>query len=104
MSRARTRTAGSPAVRCFSVRRMAATIIDGRAVAGRIRVEVAREVTALRKRTGRAPGLATILVGENPASTIYVANKRKASGEAGIGDLHRHLPEQSGQEEVAAVI
>jgi methylenetetrahydrofolate dehydrogenase (NADP+)/methenyltetrahydrofolate cyclohydrolase len=83
---------------------MAATIIDGREVAARIRAEVAREAAALRERTGRTPGLATILVGEDPASAIYVANKRKASGEVGITDLHRHLPEQSRQEDVAAVI
>jgi methylenetetrahydrofolate dehydrogenase (NADP+)/methenyltetrahydrofolate cyclohydrolase len=83
---------------------MAATVIDGRAVAARIRAEVARDVAALTERSGRAPGLATILVGEDPASAIYVANKRKASAEAGISDLHRHLPEQARQEEVAAQI
>jgi methylenetetrahydrofolate dehydrogenase (NADP+)/methenyltetrahydrofolate cyclohydrolase len=83
---------------------MAATIIDGRAVAARIRTEVAREVATLTGQTGRAPGLATILVGDDPASTIYVANKRNASGEAGITDLHRHLPAESRQREVAAVI
>jgi methylenetetrahydrofolate dehydrogenase (NADP+)/methenyltetrahydrofolate cyclohydrolase len=83
---------------------MPAKTIDGRAVAARIRAEVARDVAALIERTGRAPGLATILVGEDPASAIYVANKRKASGEAGIVDLHRHLPAQARQEEVAALI
>jgi methylenetetrahydrofolate dehydrogenase (NADP+)/methenyltetrahydrofolate cyclohydrolase len=96
--------AGRPSPRWSSVRLMAARIIDGRAVAARIRSEVAREVAALTGRIGRAPGLATILVGEDPASAIYVANKRKASGEVGITDLHRHLPEHSRQEEVAAVI
>jgi len=79
-------------------------MIDGRAVAARIRAQVAREVTTLTERTGRPPGLATILVGEDPASTIYVANKRNASGEVGITDLHRHLPDQARQEEVAALI
>jgi methylenetetrahydrofolate dehydrogenase (NADP+)/methenyltetrahydrofolate cyclohydrolase len=83
---------------------MPATIIDGRAVGARIRTEVAREVEAITSRGGRAPGLATILVGEDPASTIYVANKRKASAEVGIVDLHRHLAADSRQEDVARLI
>jgi methylenetetrahydrofolate dehydrogenase (NADP+)/methenyltetrahydrofolate cyclohydrolase len=83
---------------------VAATIIDGRAVAARIRADVAREAGALTERTGRAPGLATILVGDDPASTVYVANKRKASGEVGITDLHRHLPASSRLQDVVAVI
>lgn len=51
-----------------------------------------------------APGLATLLVGEDPASAIYVANKRRASGEVGIADYHRHLPADATQEGVAAAI
>jgi methylenetetrahydrofolate dehydrogenase (NADP+)/methenyltetrahydrofolate cyclohydrolase len=83
---------------------MAATIIDGKAIAAQVRAEVAGEVEAFTKRTGRAPGLATILVGDDPASAIYVANKRKASAEVGIADYHQHLPADSSQEEVAAAI
>src|SRR5437868_3192159 len=83
---------------------MVATIIDGREIAARVRADVKREVAALTDRIGRPPGLATILVGEDPASSIYVANKRKASAEVGIADLHRHLPESAYQEEVAAAI
>jgi methylenetetrahydrofolate dehydrogenase (NADP+)/methenyltetrahydrofolate cyclohydrolase len=83
---------------------MPATIIDGRAVAARIREDVAREVAALQQAGRAAPGLATILVGEDPASAIYVANKRRASGEVGIADYHRHLPAESSQDEVAAAI
>ncbi|MBV9049597.1 MAG: bifunctional methylenetetrahydrofolate dehydrogenase/methenyltetrahydrofolate cyclohydrolase FolD [Solirubrobacterales bacterium] len=83
---------------------MAATIIDGKAVAARVRSDVAREVTALAQRGDRQPGLATILVGEDPASAIYVANKRKACVEAGIADLHRHLPAASSQRQVAELI
>lgn len=52
----------------------------------------------------RAPGLATILVGDDPGSQIYVANKRKASAEVGIADLHRHLPADVGQEDVVEAI
>jgi methylenetetrahydrofolate dehydrogenase (NADP+)/methenyltetrahydrofolate cyclohydrolase len=83
---------------------MTATIIDGREVAARIRSEVAREVEAITWRGERAPGLATILVGDDPASAIYVANKRKACAEVGITDLHRHLPADSSQDHVAGLI
>ena len=83
---------------------MSATIIDGKEVAARVRAEVARDVAELRERTGRAPGLATILVGEDPASEVYVRGKRKASAEAGIADHHQHLPADAAQADVAAVI
>lgn len=83
---------------------MAATIIDGREAAARVRVEVAREVEQLVAETGRRPGLATILVGDDPASEIYVRNKRKSSSEVGIADYHRHLPADAQQQEVAAVV
>jgi methylenetetrahydrofolate dehydrogenase (NADP+)/methenyltetrahydrofolate cyclohydrolase len=83
---------------------MSATIIDGKEVAARVRAEVKREVDDLRQRTGRVPGLATILVGDDPASEVYVRGKRKASEEAGITDHHQHLPADSSQEDVAAVI
>jgi methylenetetrahydrofolate dehydrogenase (NADP+)/methenyltetrahydrofolate cyclohydrolase len=83
---------------------MPATIIDGRAVAARVREEVAREVSALSAAGRPAPGLATILVGDDPASAIYVANKRKAVAEVGMTDFHRHLPAQAGREEVVEAI
>jgi methylenetetrahydrofolate dehydrogenase (NADP+) / methenyltetrahydrofolate cyclohydrolase len=83
---------------------MTATIIDGREVAARVRAEVARDVAEFRDRTGRAPGLATILVGDDPASAVYVANKREACAEAGIIDFHQHLPGDASQDHVAAVI
>jgi methylenetetrahydrofolate dehydrogenase (NADP+)/methenyltetrahydrofolate cyclohydrolase len=83
---------------------MAARIIDGRAIAARVRARVADEVNAEVQRTGRAPGLATILVGDDPASAIYVTHKRKACNEVGIVDYHRHLAADSSQADVAAVI
>lgn len=83
---------------------MAAAIIDGREAAARVRAEVAREVEQFAAETGRRPGLATILVGDDPASEIYVRNKRKSSTEVGIADYHRHLPADVKQEGVAAVI
>jgi methylenetetrahydrofolate dehydrogenase (NADP+)/methenyltetrahydrofolate cyclohydrolase len=83
---------------------MSAKVIDGRTVAARVRAEVARDVPAVADRLGHPPGLATILVGDDPASAIYVANKRKACAEAGIADHHRHLSADVTQEAVAAVI
>ncbi|HWD85909.1 MAG TPA: bifunctional methylenetetrahydrofolate dehydrogenase/methenyltetrahydrofolate cyclohydrolase FolD [Solirubrobacteraceae bacterium] len=83
---------------------MSAQIIDGKAVAKSVREHVAADVRA-RVAGGRgAPGLATILVGDDPASAVYVANKRKACAEAGIADFHQHLPASSTQDEVADVI
>ena len=83
---------------------MPATIIDGREVAARVRAEVAEEVAALTAGGEPTPGLATILVGDDPASAIYVANKRKACAEVGIADFHRPLPAEATQGEVQAVI
>ena len=83
---------------------MSAEIIDGRAVAASVRAQVAADVADFRERTGRVPGLATILVGDDPASEIYVSGKRKASAEVGIADHHRQLPTDAGQDEVAATI
>jgi methylenetetrahydrofolate dehydrogenase (NADP+)/methenyltetrahydrofolate cyclohydrolase len=83
---------------------MTAAIIDGRAVAERVREQVAGEVAQLVERTGRPPGLATILVGDDPASVVYVAMKRKACAEAGIADHHQHLPTDVSQADVAALI
>ncbi len=83
---------------------MSATIIDGKAVAASVRADVARQVPELTSELGHPPGLATILVGEDAASAIYVANKRRACAEAGIADLHRHLPADVTQAEIAALI
>lgn len=79
---------------------MTAELIDGKAAAADVRDEVARGVAELTA----SPGLATLLVGDDPASGIYVANKRKQCTKAGIRDLHRHLPADVGQEELAGVI
>jgi methylenetetrahydrofolate dehydrogenase (NADP+)/methenyltetrahydrofolate cyclohydrolase len=81
-----------------------ATIIDGREAAARVRAGVASEVAEIVKDGGRPPGLATILVGDDPASEVYVRNKRKVSAEVGITDHHRHLAADVSQDEVAAAI
>lgn len=83
---------------------MAATIIDGREAAARVRGAVAGDVEQLVQETGRRPGLATILVGDDPASEVYVRNKRKVSTEVGIVDFHQHLAADSSQADVAASI
>jgi methylenetetrahydrofolate dehydrogenase (NADP+)/methenyltetrahydrofolate cyclohydrolase len=79
-------------------------LIDGKMVAARVRERVAREVAELVASHGRAPGLATILVGDDPASAVYVANKRRLAVEAGIADHHRHLPAEADEKQVAALI
>jgi methylenetetrahydrofolate dehydrogenase (NADP+) / methenyltetrahydrofolate cyclohydrolase len=81
-----------------------ARIIDGKAIAARVRQEVARDVAAFTDRTGRRPGLATILVGDDPASAIYVGGKQKASREVGIEPFDHRLPADASQGEVEALI
>ncbi len=80
---------------------MAASIIDGKAIAARVRAEVADEVKAFGERYGRAPGLATVLVGEDPASAIYVGGKQRACLEVGMGPFDRRLPAEATFAEVA---
>ena len=83
---------------------MTAMVIDGKAVAARLRADVAREVSDLIVETGRVPGLATVLVGDDPASAVYVAGKRRACAEVGIADLHRHLDAATPQAQVATLL
>jgi methylenetetrahydrofolate dehydrogenase (NADP+)/methenyltetrahydrofolate cyclohydrolase len=83
---------------------MSAQVIDGKAVAAEVRERVRLEVEELAPQLGRPPGLATVLVGEDPASAIYVRNKRKASEEAGIASIH-HEPDGSiPQEELVELV
>lgn len=70
---------------------MSARIIDGKAAAAALRAEVAAEVAKFRVATGRAPGLAVVLVGEDPASAVYVRNKGKATVEAGMESFEHRL-------------
>ncbi len=95
---------GAPGNVCDSVQRMSAEIIDGKAVAAEVRAQVAQDVADWTARHDGPPGLATILVGDDPGSAIYVRNKRRACAEVGIADFHRHLAADSSQGEVAAVI
>jgi len=81
-----------------------AEVLDGKAVAADLRRRVAGVVAARVAAGRRAPGLATVLVGDDPASHIYVGNKRKACEEAGIRSIHHELPgDVSGVDLVALV-
>lgn len=83
---------------------MSAKIIDGRAIAKEMRQEIAAEVEQLKAEHGITPGLATVLVGEKPASQSYVRMKRRACEKAGILSFGHHLPEEATQEEVEGLI
>jgi methylenetetrahydrofolate dehydrogenase (NADP+)/methenyltetrahydrofolate cyclohydrolase len=80
---------------------MSTTVIDGRAIAARVRAGVATEVQDFQDRYGRAPGLATVLVGEDPGSAVYVAGKQRASLEVGIVPFDRRLPGDASFDQVA---
>lgn len=79
------------------------TIIDGKAIAMQIREEIAAEVREL-KTQGINPGLATVLVGDDPASHVYVKNKRLACEKAGIASFHYDLPVTTSQNELLALL
>ena len=80
-----------------------ATLIDGKAIATRLRQKMASEVTALEAR-GVTPGLAVVLVGEDPASRVYVSMKEKACAETGMFSDEYKLPAETTQEELLGLI
>ena len=81
-----------------------AAIIDGKAVAADVRAQVALDAAALEARTGHRAGLVTILVGEDPASEVYVRNKIAACREAGMESFHEPMPATSSQREVLEMV
>lgn len=83
---------------------MPARVIDGKAIAARVRAEVAEEVVTLEAKLGRKPGLATVLVGDDPASSIYVARKHEACEEVGIASFHHEPGGDIPQADLAALI
>ncbi len=83
---------------------MTANIIDGNAIAEQIRAEVGVEVKARLAAGKSQPGLATVLVGDNPASHVYVKSKRKASAEVGIESFGFELPANAAQKEVEDLV
>ncbi|MES3091000.1 bifunctional methylenetetrahydrofolate dehydrogenase/methenyltetrahydrofolate cyclohydrolase FolD [Sphingomonas aerolata] len=83
---------------------MSATIIDGKAFAAGLRARIATGVTAFAAAAGRAPGLAVVLVGEDPASNVYVRSKGKATREAGMVSIEHRLPADVGAEALLALV
>jgi methylenetetrahydrofolate dehydrogenase (NADP+)/methenyltetrahydrofolate cyclohydrolase len=83
---------------------MAARVIDGKAVAGAVKERVKVDRAAFAEEFGRAPGLATVLVGEDPASEVYVGMKVRACEEVGIRSIHRQPDASIRQEELEALV
>jgi methylenetetrahydrofolate dehydrogenase (NADP+)/methenyltetrahydrofolate cyclohydrolase len=83
---------------------MAAGIIDGKAIAQQVRSEVADEVAAWVAAGHEPPGLATVLVGDDPASAVYVGGKQKASAEVGIQGFDHRLPQDTPHDTVEALL
>jgi methylenetetrahydrofolate dehydrogenase (NADP+)/methenyltetrahydrofolate cyclohydrolase len=85
-------------------RDVAANILDGKAVAAKQRQKSATRAGDFNTRFGRAPGLAVVKVGEDPASAVYVRNKRKACEECGIASLAHDLPATTSRAELLALV
>jgi methylenetetrahydrofolate dehydrogenase (NADP+)/methenyltetrahydrofolate cyclohydrolase len=83
---------------------MPARVIDGKAVAVSLREQVGREVSEFAAEHGSPPGLATVLIGDDPASEIYVSSKRRVSGELGIQSFHHPLPASVTEADVLELI
>ena len=81
-----------------------AILLDGKETAKKIRARIAAETAVLKEKTGVTPGLAVILVGEDPASQIYVRNKKKACEEAGFCSFEYRLPAESAEKELLSLI
>jgi methylenetetrahydrofolate dehydrogenase (NADP+) / methenyltetrahydrofolate cyclohydrolase len=83
---------------------MSAAIIDGKALAERLRARVAAAIPAFAARTDRPPGLAVVLVGDDPASHIYIRAKGKAAVAAGMASFEHRLPGTTGEDELVALV
>lgn len=81
-----------------------AILLDGKAVAAKVRAEVAQRSAEFMARHGRRPGLAVVQVGEDPASSVYVRNKRRSSIEAGIESFAHDLPASTSEAEILALV
>lgn len=83
---------------------MAATLIDGKAAALALRERFGHLASFFRASTGRSAGLATVLVGEDAASQVYIRSKRAATGEAGMESFHHSLPAETPEAELLALV
>jgi methylenetetrahydrofolate dehydrogenase (NADP+)/methenyltetrahydrofolate cyclohydrolase len=81
-----------------------ATIIDGKAFSANLRKEIARKVETLKSDHALTPGLAVVLVGEDPASQVYVRSKGKQTLEAGMNSYEHKLDASTGQDELLSLI
>ena len=79
-------------------------LIDGKKVSGEIRNRLADEIQELKKKTGKTPGLATLLVGDDPASAVYVRNKNKICGELGFQSFERKLSADTSEEKLLQLV
>jgi len=79
-------------------------LIDGKKVSGEIRNRLADEIQELKKKTGKTPGLATVLVGDDPASAVYVRNKNKICGELGFQSFEQKLSADTSQEKLLQLV
>ncbi|MBW4611712.1 MAG: bifunctional methylenetetrahydrofolate dehydrogenase/methenyltetrahydrofolate cyclohydrolase FolD [Desmonostoc vinosum HA7617-LM4] len=81
-----------------------AKLLDGKTLAAKIQQELSVAITQLQPKIGRPPGLAVLMVGDNPASAAYVRNKEKACAKVGIASFGKHFPSETTQAELAQVI
>lgn len=81
-----------------------AGLLDGKALAQQIQADLAQQVQSFQAQGHRAPGLAVLMVGDNPASAAYVRGKERACAKVGIASLGQHFPADATQEQVAAAI
>ena len=79
-------------------------LIDGKKVSGEIRNRLADEIQELKKKTGKTPGLATVLVGDDPASAVYVRNKNKICGELGFQSFEQKLSADTSEEKLLQLV
>ena len=83
---------------------MTATVIDGKAFAAKVRAQVAAHVARLREEKGLQPGLAVVLVGEDPASQVYVRNKHASTVEVGMASFEHRLPADTSEADLLALV
>ncbi|MBD2301269.1 bifunctional methylenetetrahydrofolate dehydrogenase/methenyltetrahydrofolate cyclohydrolase FolD [Nostoc sp. FACHB-190] len=81
-----------------------AKLLDGKALAAKIHQQLKTQIHQLQAKVGRPPGLAVLMVGDNPASAAYVRNKEKACAKVGIASFGKHFPQETSQKELEAVI
>ena len=81
-----------------------AKILDGKALADKIQIELTQTIAKLKDQVGRSPGLAVLMVGDSPASAAYVRNKEKSCVKVGITSFGKHFPSQTSQTELEEVI